>query len=161
MGTGQMLLAAGAMMLLATLSISINGTLVDNDEIIRENAFALGVLGLGQSLIEEALRLSFDETLIGTPPAQMPQGFTPADSGLTGMGPDGAETYPNGFDDIDDFNGFDQVMTLGDNAIPFRVRVCVGYIRPASGPPQTRPPRPATAPATTAALPDRASPCDR
>jgi hypothetical protein len=117
------------MMLLATLAISVNTSLVENDHTITENGFALGVLGLGQKFLEEAQRLAFDETLIGGAPAQIPEDFTPA--GQADLGPEAGEIYPGGFDDLDDFNGFDQVMTIGDTpGIPFRVQACVGYVDP-------------------------------
>jgi hypothetical protein len=124
-----MLLIVGAMALLATLSISVNTTLVENDQTITENGLALGALGLAQGMIEEAGRLYFDEAVVGRARGDVPalSELTPADSSSLEIdGP--TETYPDGLDDVDDLNGFDQQMAVG--GVPFRVQVWVGYVEP-------------------------------
>jgi hypothetical protein len=128
MGTGQMMLAIGALVIFTSLAVTVNSSLVGSDESLTENGFAMGALGLGQGLIEEAQRLAFDETLIGTAPAVMPDGFTPADE--ASLGPELGEAYPDGFDDVDDFDGFDQVVVLA--GVRYRLRVRVGYVDPAN-----------------------------
>lgn len=126
MGTGQTIMAVGALTLLSTLYISANSALQNNDQTILENGMALGALRCGQQIIERATRLKYDETLIGAAPVAMPAGFTAGDS--LSLGPDAGETHLDLFDDLDDFNGYEGSYAVG--AESFQIRVAVGYVDP-------------------------------
>jgi hypothetical protein len=125
-GTGQMMLVIGALVLLSTLSVTVNGALMDSDLSMGQNGMSLQAVNLAQGIIEEAERMAFDETVIGGAPASMPGGFTAADS--SSLGPELGEAYPDGFDDLDDFNGFNHAFTIGGQS--YLVKATVGYVDP-------------------------------
>ncbi|MCL4538458.1 MAG: hypothetical protein M1469_09960 [Bacteroidetes bacterium] len=54
MGTGQMLLTVGAIILLSTIILTTNRSLNDNDEILLKTNLGLEEVSLATSIIEEA-----------------------------------------------------------------------------------------------------------
>ncbi|MCL5020878.1 MAG: hypothetical protein M1339_04275 [Bacteroidetes bacterium] len=97
MGTGQMLLTIGAVILLGTVILTTNKSLVDNSEATDFTNVELEAISKATSVIQAATDTSFDENTNGnavttlselTPPAQL-----------------GQETGPNDFNDFDDYNG--------------------------------------------------------
>jgi hypothetical protein len=119
MGTGQMMLTLGALVLLSTLTLSVNRALLASNDDMRQSARELQAVSLAQNMIEEALALGFDERTTA------PSVFTAPDS--TSLGPESGETY-GAFDDVDDFNGFERTVTAGGEDYVIRVRV--GYVDP-------------------------------
>lgn len=120
MGTGQMMLTLGALVLLSTLAISVNRTLVTNDDEMRQAARQLQAVSLAQNLIEEGLTMVYDERPTAMSTFTMPES--------TSVGPELGETYESGFDDIDDYNGLDRTITI--NGDEYRMRLRVGYVDP-------------------------------
>ena len=77
MGTGQMMMIMGAMALLATLSLSINSTILGKYELIYEAEATIDAISVGQALLDEALTMSFDQnTLPGLPKLYSATGLT-------------------------------------------------------------------------------------
>jgi hypothetical protein len=66
MGTGQMMLIIGALALLATLTLSINSTIISKYELIYEAEATVDAISIGQAMLDEALAKDFDEKTIGT-----------------------------------------------------------------------------------------------
>jgi hypothetical protein len=97
MGTGQMLLTIGAIVLLGSIILTTNTSLVNNNEATTYTNIELESISLATSMIQAATDTSFDENTIATPVTSTSQ-LTPADSL-------GQETGSNDFDDFDDYNG--------------------------------------------------------
>lgn len=126
MGTGQTMMAVGALTLLSSLYITANTAVQENDETLFENGLGLEALRCAQRYVEAGMRMEFDEAAIGAFPANPPDGFTGADS--LSLGPDLGETEPALYDDLDDYNGFSGSYIVGDTQ--FQVDVTVGYVDP-------------------------------
>jgi hypothetical protein len=101
MGTGQMLITIGAIMLLGTVILNTNRGINNSSQVLRETSFTLEDVSYATTIIQKAEGLYFDEkcstdTLEVTNPAV---GFTP----VTSLGYENND--PTDLDDIDDFNG--------------------------------------------------------
>ncbi|MCL4538196.1 MAG: hypothetical protein M1378_01110 [Bacteroidetes bacterium] len=98
MGTGQMLLTVGAIILLGTIILSTNRSLNDNDEILLKTNFGLEEVSLATSVMEEAQDKAFDQQTIAG-----------AVTSLSQLTPPGSLGQENGdssdLDDFDDYNG--------------------------------------------------------
>ena len=86
MGTGQMMMIIGAMALLATLSLSINSTILSKYELIYEAEATIDAISIGQAMLDEAILKDFDQLTV--PPLKV---YVP--TGLTNypLGPGGSE----------------------------------------------------------------------
>ena len=122
MNTGQMLLVLGAMMLMSMLILSSNRAVLENSDMVAQGGYRLMATSLGQAVIEEAGPKEFDEVVVGTPPTDLPSGFTAPGT----LGPDSGESYPD-FDDVDDFNGLERDITAADS-VGYHLSVQVGYV---------------------------------
>ena len=56
MGTGQTIMAVGAMLLLTTMAIHVNSSLIDSDQTVGEHGLAQSAVSLAQSLIDPRKR---------------------------------------------------------------------------------------------------------
>ena len=107
MGSGQMLLTLGAMMLLGIIILTANSTMLDNEQVVMDSEFGVAAISLATSLVEEVQGKVFDAA--------------GADSGITSLskltpvgslGPSMIEQYRTtdttkaDFNDVDDFNNF-------------------------------------------------------
>ena len=117
-----MLLVLGAMTLFSTLILSVNRGILENSEMVAQGAYRLTATALGQSVIEEAVSKKYDEAVVGTPPVNLPSGFTAPGA----LGADAGESDP-GFDDVDDFNGLVREITTADS-VRYHLAVQVGYV---------------------------------
>ncbi|MFH1008010.1 MAG: hypothetical protein V1800_11005, partial [Candidatus Latescibacterota bacterium] len=122
MNTGQMLLVLGAMVLLSSLVLSVNRSVLENTDMVAQAGYRIAATALGQALIEEAGAKAFDEEVVGTPPTGLPAGFTAPGT----LGTDLGESYP-GFDDVDDFQGFESDVITADS-VGYHLSVQVGYV---------------------------------
>jgi hypothetical protein len=122
MNTGQMLLVLGAMVLLSSLILSANRSVLENTDMVAQGGYRLAATSLGRAMIEEARTKEFDEKVVGTPPTSLPLGFTAHGT----LGPDSGESDPD-FDDVDDFHGLDRDLTTADS-VGYRLSVQVGYV---------------------------------
>ncbi|MDZ7261547.1 MAG: hypothetical protein ONB05_05515 [candidate division KSB1 bacterium] len=119
MGTRELLLVLGAIILFSMTSLSVNRTIFYNKEAIWANEFEAAAIAIAQQYIEEAKTKAFDEVIYSTVPTG-PSDFTRPSS----LGPEAGETYP--FDDFDDYNGF--VTTVGTPRNSYTVSIQVGYV---------------------------------
>ena len=108
-------------MLMSTLILSSNRAVLENSDMVAQGAYRLMATSLGQAVIEEAGSKEFDEEVVGTPPTDLPSGFTAPGA----LGPDG-ESDPD-FDDVDDFNGLERDITAADS-VGYHLSVQVGYV---------------------------------
>ncbi len=102
MGTGQMLITVGAMILLSIIILSINQGYLVNTEVMLDAKFDLLATSLAISFVEDANGLAFDENTSG--------GTTILNvSQLSSIGADSPEYYNSredtDFNDFDDYDG--------------------------------------------------------
>ncbi|RKY61838.1 MAG: hypothetical protein DRP95_02325 [Candidatus Latescibacterota bacterium] len=122
MQTGQTLLVLGAFVLLSTIVLSMYRALLENQDAVDEAQYGIPAIALAQSVIEEASAKAFDEEVTGTPPPNLPEGFTHPSS----LGPESGEHYPD-FDDVDDYNGLDIQDTTSVGAV-YNITASVYYV---------------------------------
>lgn len=119
MTTGQMLLSLGALILLSTMVLRFNRSVLTSDEVMYNSKFNVLATSLCTSVIEEAKGKAFDQK---TDSASV----TLPDQLSSTLGADYGEIYPN-FNDFDDFNDFVKV----DSTLPgtiFYITSKVNYI---------------------------------
>jgi hypothetical protein len=135
MNTGQTMMVILAMMLLGTLSLNVNSTLINSSSTSLEMEAQLDALSYGQTMLDEILSKSFDQkTANGT------RIFYPADMSSY-LGYDGGTEFfvkPDSsylgafksltkYNDVDDYNGYWRIVTnarLGQ----FTIRDTVQYV---------------------------------
>lgn len=106
------MLVIAAMMLLATLALSVNGTIAATSSISLEMEANLDALSYGQSLMDEILDKNFDQNVVTT------RKFNYSDMSAY-LGPDGSEVFTlpdtssigiflskDKYNDVDDYNGY-------------------------------------------------------
>ncbi len=107
MGIGQIILTTGAMMLLGSLILTVNRSILENDAVVSNSEFGVAAISLATSIIEEAQGKSFDDAVVDS--------CVPSTSHLTPptmLGPRPGEWYHptdttrTDFDDLNDFNDF-------------------------------------------------------
>lgn len=65
MNTGQMLLVIGALALLSTIALSVNSTLLDNDQVSLEAQAGLMAVSLCEGKMEDLVTTKFDSLTTG------------------------------------------------------------------------------------------------
>ncbi|MCL5268257.1 MAG: hypothetical protein M1469_09165 [Bacteroidetes bacterium] len=122
MGTGQMLLTVGAIMLLGTIILTTNRSLYSSKIILLKTNFGLDAVSLATSVIEEAQGKAFDEATDTASVATTSQ--------LTPPGSLGQENgNPNDLNDFDDYNGLNNAgrmdtFKLSTGVYYVKTRVC-------------------------------------
>ena len=66
MGTGQTLLVLGAVVLLSTVALSINSTLMNNDQVSVKASLGVTATSICRSALEDRARMDFDSLAVGT-----------------------------------------------------------------------------------------------
>lgn len=118
MNTGQMMLVIGAFAMLATLALSINGTIINTMSLSLESEMAMNAHAFAQSMLDEILTKWYDERAIST------KIYNYSDMTAYGqLGPDPGELIPKvgGFDvtfrsltrynDVDDYHRYKRKIT--------------------------------------------------
>ncbi|MEP0824228.1 MAG: hypothetical protein HRF40_01955 [Nitrososphaera sp.] len=118
MNTGQMMLVIGAFAMLATLALSINGTIINTMSLSVESEMAMNAHAFAQSMLDEILTKWFDQRAIST------KIYKYSDMTAYGsLGPDGGEFFPlvGGYDvnfksmtffnDVDDYHRYKRKIT--------------------------------------------------
>jgi MSHA pilin protein MshD len=98
MNTGQMMLALGAMILLSTTVLRVNGNLLMNDTVLDETKYNFLATSIATSIIQDAKSKAFDNATDGT-------AITDVNLLSSKLGTEGGET-PENFNDFDDFHGY-------------------------------------------------------
>lgn len=126
MGSGQMLVTGGAMILLSIIVLSINQGYLINNDVMLNSKFDLLAISLAISVIEDANSLAFDERTTGGNPITTP-------NQLSSIGPEGGENYTtrevNTFNDFDDYDGLH--IAYDDSTLKSAIYIIdcdVGYI---------------------------------
>jgi hypothetical protein len=139
MNTGQMLLAALAIVLLGTTVLTVNRNNLNNGTILRQTELGIYAVSLATSYMQHAASLAFDEQTVVRP--ALPSLATLTTDANLGceynhlhLPQPGAELHelanvPSTFDDIDDYDNF-LVDTLITNVDRFHVSAIVYYVSP-------------------------------
>jgi len=118
MNTGQMLLTVGALILLSSMILRFNRSVLTSDEVMYNSKYNVLASSLCVSVIEEARGKSFDQNTEFAAAVNLNQ-LSPK------LGPEG-EAYED-FNDFDDFNNFIRVDSTMPSAI-FYVTSKVTYV---------------------------------
>ncbi len=121
MGSAQMILLMGSLILLVILSINFYSSYRSKSEIdIYSQALITGT-GIGQSIINEIQTRSFDQKTVT-------KAITSTDSltAVGSLGTESGETLVTNYNDSDDYKNYIRYDTLGVLAI-FKTRVDVKY----------------------------------
>jgi len=124
MGSIQSMLAIGAIVLFALISIRFNSSVLQNMTVEVENKVYLTAFSLADDLIEEIKQKAFDEKTVEFQAIAVGQ--------LSSIGPDGGEVWPN-FNDIDDYHGYKKPVAL-PHAEGYEVSCKVAYVNPDGSP---------------------------
>lgn len=122
MGTGQMLLTVGAIMLLGTVILTTNRSLNNNSTVLLNTNVGLEEISLATSIMEEATGKAFDENTDTNTVSSTSQLTPPASLGQE----NGDTTDINDFDDFNGLpgsNGRIEVDTLSTGIYYVRTRV--------------------------------------
>ena len=122
MGTGQMLLTVGAIMLLGTIILTTNRSLYSSKTILMKTNFGLDAVSLATSVIEEAQGKAFDAATDSASVTSTTQ-LTPPGS----LGQENGNT--NDLNDFDDYNGLNNAgrtdtFKLSTGIYCVKTRVC-------------------------------------
>ena len=118
MQSGDTVLIIGGLVLLTLFAMSINSSITQDKSVLYQSEQILDALVVAQKFIEQAEALRFDENKSAT----IPTSFVYSSK----LGPDSGEKYPF-FDDVDDFNGFNQSDTLS-GIIPYTINISIKYV---------------------------------
>ena len=134
MGTGQTILALGALALLSTSMLSLNRGYTSSSQSITQSKLGITAVSLATSIIEEASGKAFDQKTDTT--------TVTATSSLTAVSKLGRETgefWPDSMTDFDDYNNLDTSKSFGDTVFArpygggtFRIKASVVYVDPST-----------------------------
>ncbi len=139
MGTGQMLLTVGAIVLLGTVILTTNRRINDSSEVMLKTNFGLESTSLATSIIDEAQYLPFDDSTANSfgeateyIALSSTNQLTPVN--LLGYDGGGDDTLPN---DFDDYNGQPggpgyRLVTLPMSTGIYKVKTSVCYVTPSN-----------------------------
>ncbi len=122
MGTGQMLLTIGAIMLLGTIIMTTDKSLYGSKDILLKTNYGLDAVALATSVMEEAQGKAFDE-VTDTSSINSTNLLTPPGS----LGQENGD--PTDMNDFDDFNGLNNAglvdtFQLSTGTYIVKTRVC-------------------------------------
>ena len=106
MGTGQMMLTIGAMMLLSFLVLRVNSTSVISQGTIVESKLGIVGLTVANTYVDYAKRQVYDKAVFDSTISIVTLASLTAPGSL---GPESGEVYPN-FNDFDDLNLWDPAV---------------------------------------------------
>lgn len=119
MGTGQMLITVGALILLGLVVLRVNNGFLNTGTVIMETKFNLLAVSLATSVIEEATGKAFDQNTDTSSVDDVDE--------LSVCGPEAGEVFTSQYNDFDDYNGLDTLVTDMPSAA-YRVECTVGYV---------------------------------
>ncbi len=126
MGYRELLLTLGAITIFGLTMLGVNEHMISGTEGIYDQQAEYLAMNIAQKYIEEAKTKAFDEKSINKESSITQNSFTKNSS----LGPDGGESYPYNFDDVDDFDGL--AVTDTSTVIAMDVLISVAYVRAAN-----------------------------
>lgn len=121
MGTQQIILVIGGMVLLGLLALTFYNSYNTKTDLDIYNQAVITASGIGQSMIDEIQAKAFDQNTVNNR-VHNPAQLTAAGS----LGPETGETSPLNYNDIDDYKNYVRLDTLATMGI-FRTSVDVNY----------------------------------
>jgi hypothetical protein len=121
MSAGQQLLVLGAIVLLSIFILRVYTTENSNTKNTVTNAAIIKATGVAQTLLEQIQTEAFDSATVSKS-VSTTSALTP----VSGLGPDPGETSFTKFNDVDDYNNYSEIDTIGSTDI-FNVKVRVSY----------------------------------
>lgn len=121
MGSAQLILLAGGLILLGAVSLTIYNSFNNKTDFELQNEAYITAASIGQSMIDKILTKSFDQKTVS-------HSYTVPDS-LTSvglLGPDAGETSVTSYNDIDDYKNYVQLDTLSVLGV-FRTKIDINY----------------------------------
>jgi hypothetical protein len=109
MGTGQMILTIGAIILLGNIMITTNRAIGKSSDTLLESGYQIASISIATSTLERAQSLPFDENTQDSTWTSSLSGLTPPSS----LGQENGDTAD--LDDYDDFNG------ISHNGVHYRL----------------------------------------
>jgi hypothetical protein len=120
MNSGQMMLAAGAMILMGTTVLTVNRNSLNNGTILRQTELGIYGVSLATSFIQHATSMAFDELVVIRPvlpvsptpatylttSANLGREYTHLHTAVANQDPKEILNRPSSFDDIDDYKNF-------------------------------------------------------
>lgn len=118
MNSGQSFLVIGAFIILSTLTLNVNATLINTSSTGLEMEATLDAVSIAQTLMDEILTRDFDQNTVGGIRVYSPNDMTrSSDLGVDGsesiVGDHGVDTSSTGkfeskskFNDVDDYKGY-------------------------------------------------------
>lgn len=128
MNTGQMLLTAGAMMLLSILVLRISSSQLTTQDSMHNSKFGILAISIGSSVMELATQKAYDEASTSDYLTSLNSLTQPANFGAgkeLGEYKDSLYTY----DDYDDFDGYTNIDSTMPSAF-FEIHCAVNYVDP-------------------------------
>jgi hypothetical protein len=122
MNTGQMLLAAGGLILLATIFLTVNRTYANSSDLLVSTKLDVLAVSLATSIVEEATSKAFDAITVGNSVHTLDSLTSPHL-----LGPLSTEVYPN-YNDFDDYNGLELVDSTTIDQVKFSIKCTVTYV---------------------------------
>jgi hypothetical protein len=122
MNTGQMLITAGAMMLISILVLSISSTQLTTQDSMQNSKFGILAISLASSTLELATQKAYDQFSVD-------ETLTNVNQLCQVLGPGPGETSPETFNDYDDFNNYTNVDSTMPSAL-FTIKCRVDYVDP-------------------------------
>jgi hypothetical protein len=122
MNTGQMIITAGAMMLLSILVLNIGTTQLTTQDSMQNSKFGILAISLASSMLELATQKAFDQWSVN-------ETLTNVNQLTLKLGPGPGETSPETFNDYDDFNNYTNIDSTMPSAL-FTIKCRVDYVDP-------------------------------
>jgi len=122
MNTGQMMITAGAMMLIAILVLNISSTQLTTQDSMQNSKFGILAVSLASSVLELATQKAFDQNSVH-------ETLTSTNQLTHILGPGPGEVSPETFNDYDDFNNYTNVDSTMPSAF-FTIKCTVDYVDP-------------------------------
>lgn len=128
MGLGQMMLSVLAVGMLATVMLTVNTNVQDNNNAVQMSQYRIMASSLATSEIQRATGLAFDQNTV-TAPVTSTSALTAA--GALGVETGEVDTVEDAFNDFDDYNNFHKWIkadTIFFRSADFYIHSKVDYV---------------------------------
>ena len=122
MGSGHQILTIVGILLLSFLFLTVNKNNSERSSSLYTSGSVIDANGVAQSIIDEIQCKAFDENTI-TKSVWSSDSLTTPNS----LGPESGETQNIQFDDVDDYNNYSTVITVG-NYGDFNIHTSIKYV---------------------------------
>jgi hypothetical protein len=129
----QLIQIIGAFLVLSTLTLSVNSTMLSSVMVSLECEAMLNATSIGQSLIDEILSKNYDEKTVNKKVYNTSELSSVAalgpDAGEAIVVPDTKELSLIRFDDVDDYHNYVRVVNDSTHLGTYTARVSIAYVQ--------------------------------